>query len=196
MNSTANKKSTKPKFLTTDDIRGMGKSVHAKFKKGTLVLDKKMQAFSGFHVDLIVDWREKCVWVSMKHGGGIGISEYEGHEWSTRFDATFCNPYIELKYSAAEIQDFVLDVAREINFLLATIDANADDDSDVPDDIKDLIKRALAPAAFTAYTNDNSEVIQQQARKKIAAIIDTFSGKTPSSDGAITPSIRTSFEGA
>lgn len=168
-------KSTKPKFFTADDIRGYTISVHANFKKGTLVWDKKKQYQDQGSVVLVVDWRDKYVLVTVR---GNGFTEAEGHEWSMAFNDVYVNQYAgtpggnELGYSASEIQDFVLDVAREVSFLLASIH----DDSDVSGDIKDLIKRALAPAAFTAYMNDKSEAvaIQKEARKKIAAPIRLF----------------------
>lgn len=163
----ATRKSTKPKFLTADDIRGAEVTVNANYKKGGLILDKKTQFFSGYHVDLLVDWRACWVGASMRHGCGISMQEGEGQEWSTAFNQVFVNPdpYYD-KWSAAEIQDFVLDAAREVSCLLAL----TEDDSDVPDDIKNLIKCALAPSAFT---DDKSEAvaIQKEARKMIAETI-------------------------
>jgi len=81
------------KVLTLDDVKGYLVPISRKFKKGCLFtlrpfLDR------GYWVMFVVNWKEKTIFVSARHGIGVPMAERRGEEWAANINkCSVVTPY-------------------------------------------------------------------------------------------------------
>ena len=138
--------------VTTDDLKGYLVPVNRKFKKGCL-FSLQPRIDDNYSVCFVVDWLEKAIYVTARHGQGCTHREYRGEEWSVSVHSAMATPiYSDDVLSNAELQEHTLKIARTSQEFLRT--AREDGNGDLPDDIKNTIMTALNPAIFVVGAKD------------------------------------------
>lgn len=138
------------KVVTIEDLKGYLVPVSRKFKKGSLFslrpgIDDELNA------NFVVDWLERTIYVTVKHGHGISFAEHRGEEWSVSVHrCTIFSRDADYVPSKAERHEKALYLARSAQDFLR----NADSNGDLTEETKNTIKCALHPELFVVGERD------------------------------------------